>query len=253
VATPRDFRVHDHLARVYQKQGHSAEAEKEYSLSSQLRAHYDEASRVAVACSQELETHGLGAAQPTCQQLFDSRDPDKLTTLGMLYGRHGFFAAAVDPLAQAARLDPDSSEIQHDLGLTYFRLHRYQEARAPLEKAVALRPDFFGSCALLGATLYALGELEPSYASLRHAHQLNPQDQDTAHLLFSAAIVLAEREFNSKEYEKSLAHLQAAADTRPADPDVHRRLAEVYDLLGRQAEAEREREEAKRLARTHTP
>ena len=249
-ATPRDFRVHDHLARVYQKQGRHAEAEKEYALSSHLREHVDEASRVAVACSRELETGGLREARATCQQLFDSRDPDELTTLGMLYGRHGFFAEAVEPLEQAARLDPDSSEIQHDLGLTYFRLRRYKEARAPLEKAAALRPDFFGSSALLGATLYALDEHELSFPVLRHAHQLNPQDRDTAGLLFSAAVFLAQSEFKRRRYEKCLPYLQVAAELRSADPEVHRRLAEVYGLLGRRAEADVEQGEADRLSGT---
>ena len=249
VTNPRDSRVHDHLARVYQKQGRRASAEREYNLSSQLRASVDAASRVAVACGQELETHGLNEARETCRQLLDSRDPDKLATLGLLYGQHGFFAEAVEPLEQAARLDPDSSEIQHDLGLTYFRLRRYKEARPPLEKAVALRPDFFGSCALLGATLYTLGQYELSYAALGHAHQLNPQDQDTASLLFSDAVVLAQSEFKQKEYEKSLAYLHVAAALRSADPDVHRRLAAVYGLLGRRAEADREREDAERLGK----
>lgn len=252
VATPRDFRVHDHLGRVYQKQGRRADAENEYALSSQLRAHVNEASRLAVTCSMELETQDLREGRATCQQLFDSRDPDKLVTLGLLYGRHGFFAEAVDPLEQAARLDPDSSEIQHDLGLTYFRLRRYKEARASLEKAVALRPDFFGSCALLGATLYALGEHELSYPALRHAHQLDPRHQDTARLLFSVAVGLAQTEFKEKRYEECLHDLQVAAEVRPTDPDVHRRLAEVYGVLGRSAEAAREQGESDRLARDHT-
>jgi tetratricopeptide (TPR) repeat protein len=252
-ANPRDYRVRDHLARVYQKQGHRAKAESEYNLASQLRTSADAATRAAVVCGQELESHGLSEASETCRQLLDSRDPDKLTTLGLLYGRHGFFAEALEPLEQAARLDPDSSEIQHDLGLTYFRLRRYKEARAPLEKAVAIRPDFFGSCALLGATLYSLGEHELSYTALRHAHQLNPQDEDTASLLFSDAVVLAQSEFKDKEYEKCLAHLQVAAELRSADPQVHWRLADVYGLLGRRAEADRERADAERLGKATAP
>jgi len=179
--------------------------------------------------------------------LFDARDPDKLTTLGMLYGRHGFFAEAVAPLEQAARLDPDSSEIQHDLGLTYFRLRRYKEARVALEKAVAWRGDFFGSCALLGATLYALGDQASSYPVLRHAHQLNPEDQDTAHLLFNVAMVLAQGEFQERRYEKCLSYLEAAAEANPSDPGVHRRLAAVFGLLGRPADQDREQSEADRL------
>ena len=123
-------------------------------------------------------------------------------------------------MEQAARLDPDSSEIQHDLGLTYFRLRRFKEARAPLEKAVELRPDFFGSSALLGATLFTLGEYELSYAALRHAHQLDPQDQDTAGLLFNDTMLLARSEFKQKQYEKCLAYLKAAAELRSDDPTL---------------------------------
>ena len=249
VAGGRDYRVHDHLARVYQKQGRRAKAEDEYNLSSQLRASVDAASSVAVACGRELETGGLTEARETCRRLLDSRDPDKLATLGLLYGQHGFFEEALEPLEQAARLDPDSSEIQHDLGLTYFRLRRYKEARAPLEKAVELRPDFFGSSALLGATLFTLGEYELSYAALHHANRLDPRDQDTAGLLFSDAMVLAQSEFKQKEYEKCLAHLKAAAELRSDDPEIHLRLADVYGLLGRQAEADREREDAARLGK----
>ena len=249
ITNGRDFRVHDHLARVYQKQGRHTKAEDEYNLSSRLRASVDVASSVAVACGRDLESHGLVEARDTCRRLLDSRDPDKLTTLGLLYGQHGFFEEALEPLEQAERLDPDSSEIQHDLGLTYFRLRRFKEARAPLQKAVELRPDFFGSSALLGATLFTLGEYELSYAALIHAHQLDPHDQDTAVLLFNDAMLLAQSEFKQKQYEKCLAHLKAAAELRSDDPEIHLRLADVYGLLGRQAEADRERENAARLGR----
>jgi len=113
----------------------------------------------AASCSRRNQYE---EAQPACDQLFDPNDPDRLNTLGRLYGQHGHFAEAVRPLEEAARLDRDSSETQHNLGLTYFRLRRYAEARAALEQAVALRPDFFGSNGLLGATLYALGEDDAS-------------------------------------------------------------------------------------------
>jgi len=252
-ATPRDFRVHDHLARVFQRQGNRSEAEREYTLSAQLHERVDEASRLAVACSRELETGRRAEARTTCQQLLDSRDPDKLATLGLLYGQHGYYEESVEPLEQAARLDPESSEIQHDLGLSYFRLRRYKEARAPLEKAVVLRPDFFGSTALLGATLFALNDDERSYPLLYHAHQLNPQEEDTSNLLFKVAVVLAQEEFKQKKYERCVPYLKAAAELHPADAEVHQRLAEAYMMLGRHAEADREKAEAKRLAQGRPP
>ena len=243
-ADARDYRVPDHLARVYLRTGRKAEAEKQFELSARLRQRYDEASRQAVLCNQLLETQPWNEAQPACQQLFVSNDADKLTTLGMLYGQHLHYAEAVQPLLAASRLDPDSSEIQHDLGLTYFRLQRYPEARAALEKAVALRPDFFGSAALLGATLYTLGEDEAAYRLLDHAHALNPQDRDTSNLLFKEALILANREEGRKKYDSALAFLQTAAQLRPDDAQVQARLAAVSKQLGSTADPKQPQQDA---------
>jgi tetratricopeptide (TPR) repeat protein len=228
-ADPQDYRVPDHLARVYQREGRKEEAEKQFALTSEMRQRLDDASRQAVACSQLLESKPLEEAQPACQQLFDASDPARLTTLGMIYGQHGYFDQALAPLLEASRLDPDSSEISHDLGLTYFRLRRYAEARAALEKAVALRPDFFGSNAILGATLYALGEDEACYKVLLHAHALNPGDLDTADLLFKEAVILADKEEAQHNDGLALAHLKTAAQVHPDDERVQQRLAALAE------------------------
>ena len=226
-ADPRDYRVPDHLARAYQREGRKTEAEKQFALSSQLRQRYDQASQQAVACSQLLETKPLEVAKPACEQLFDPHDPDWLTTLGLLYGQHGRYEEALKPLDDACRLDPDSFEINHDLGLSYFRLRRYGAARKPLEKAVALRPDFFGSNALLGATLYTLGEDEAAYRVLGHAHALNPEDGDTANLLFKEALILTSKEETEKKYTSALAYLRTAGQLQPQDEEVQRRISEL--------------------------
>jgi predicted Zn-dependent protease len=82
---PRDPRIPDHLARLYQKQGRREEAEKQFRLSAQLREHDHEAFEQAVACSRELEAKSGSDATSVCQQIFDSNDPDKLRRLGLLY------------------------------------------------------------------------------------------------------------------------------------------------------------------------
>jgi Flp pilus assembly protein TadD len=246
-ADPRDFRVPDHLARTYLKEGRREEAEREFQRSAELRERYNDTARVAVNCSRELETKPLEEARATCQQLSQPGDPGMLTTLGMLYGQHGYYLAALPAFEEAARLDPESSEVQHDLGLTYFRLKRYSEARGPLEHAVTLRPDFFGSSALLGATLYTLKEDETAYRVLSHAHELNPQEADTQKLLFNTALVLASKKLTARDYAACVAYLQKAVECNPDDAEVHRRLAAVYTLMGRQSEAEAENREAERL------
>jgi tetratricopeptide (TPR) repeat protein len=245
---PNDFRVPDHLARVYQKLGRRHGAEREYARSADLRRRYDETARQAVECSRALETQSLDSSIAVCQVLSASEDADKLTTLGMLYGNHGHFAEALEPLRRAAALDPDSSEVQHDLGLTYFRLKRYSEARAPLERAVELRPDFFGSNALLGAVLFVLKEDQAAFRVLDHAHGLNPRDADTVQLLFKTALSLGRTRMIGKRYEEGLSYLRKAVELEPTEAAPHLALAQTFQALGRPAEAEQERESAEHLA-----
>lgn len=245
---PRDYRIPDHLARIYQRQGHSEEAEKEYAESAKLRQNYNQAAEDGVKCSAALEKGEADVARGACAKLDQPDDPDRLTALGMIYGRHGHYANAVEPLRRAAELDPDSYEIEHDLGLTYFRLKRYQEAREPLERSVALRPDFFDSNALLGATLFTLQEDSQAYEALVHAHRLNPEDGDTKELLFKTATVLGAKSHKAKSYAEALKYLQVAEELKPQDPQVHERLAVVYGEAGDPRRAETEKQMAKSLA-----
>lgn len=250
-ADPHDYRIPDRIARVYQKMGQKPEAEKEYKLSEAMRQRYDEATAQAVACSQALETESLKLARQTCQRLFIPGDSARLTTLGMLYGRHGDYPDALAALQAAVRLDPDSFGIQHDLGFTLFRLARYQDALGPLEKAVRLRPDFFASNALLGAAFFMLHEDAQAYPVLEHAQKLNPGDAGVVRLLFGVDTELAKEQFAAKKYQQALRYLQEAEVLRPSDPQTHRRLADIYGLLNRTHQAEQEQRAATELVGTH--
>ena len=230
---PRDFRIHYKLARALQQAGRRQESEREYALSTTMREHYNESARQSVACVQALRTEPIAAAREICNRLFDPTDPDKLTTLGMIYGENGKYEEAVKPLNRAATLDPDSFEIYHNLGLTYFRLKRFAEARDPLEKAVSLRPDFFGSNALLGATLYALKDDRVAYNVLDFAHQLKPDDNDTTELLFRVCVILGNKTAEAADYVASLKFLGKAADLHPGNPELMRRIAEIKELSTR--------------------
>ena len=244
----RDFRIPDHLARIYQREGRSAEAGKEYARAAALRQNYNRAAEDGIACSHALEAGSTDRAREACAGLFQPGDPDRLTLLGIIYGQHGQYGEALGPLQRAAALDPDSYEIEHNLGLTLFRLKRYGEARAPLERAVALRPDFFESSALLGAALFLLKDDPKAYSVLCHAHRLNPEDRDTADLLFNTASVLAAKSFEARDYSETAEYLLQAENLKPEDPRVHARLADLYRRTGDVRRAEIESESASRLA-----
>jgi tetratricopeptide (TPR) repeat protein len=244
---PHDFRVHEQLARVYQKSGRQEEAEKLYALSAQQWQTLRESRNQAIECDHALDTQALEKAQTVCDKLFDLTDPDKLTILGELYGRQGYYTQALKPLEIVASFSSDSFDLQYNLGLTYFHLKRYAEARAPLERAVRLRPDYFGSSALLGASLYALRDDQQAFDILSRAHQLKPQDKGTSNLLFKESEILGQEKCASREYVSCARYWRKAAELEPTVAEVHRHLAEVYRWLGQTDEAAREGEAAERL------
>jgi tetratricopeptide (TPR) repeat protein len=245
---PRDSRVQDRLGLLYRIAGRKEEAEKAFARAAELRKRELERSRLSTNCTQELETATLEKARPVCEQLFDPRDPDKLTSLGTIYGAHQDYVDALRPLRRAAELDPKSCPILYNLGLAYFRLGRYAAARPPLEKAAASWPDLYDVNALLGAVLYRLDDQLAAYRVLSHAHELNPENAETEGLLFSAAIQLARESLGKKQFTDSVRCLETATELRPGDPEPHRLLAEAYGAMGQGAQAAKERREAGRLS-----
>lgn len=229
-ADPKDFRIPDHLARVYQREKRMTEAEEAYKVSAQLHQYYDQRSSQALECEQALNTKPLNQARRVCQSLATLSDPDMLTLLGMIYGQHSDYSNALPPLVHAAQMDPDSWEIQHNLGLTYFRLKQYPPAVIALQRAVLMRPDYFGSNALLGASLYALKRDKSAFPVLAHAHELNPADEDTSRLLFNEALVLGREAFFAHHYEDCVKFLSVASALHPDDSSVRRKLDEVKRL-----------------------
>jgi tetratricopeptide (TPR) repeat protein len=175
-ARPGDYHVHYRLARVYAGAGRKSDAEREYDLYKKYRDAERNAEEQLRVCNAALEARTLDKIAESCSHAADPNDSEKLVLLGQLYGEHGYFAEAVEPLRRAAELDPGSFEAWHNLGLSYFRLKRYPAARQALEKAVALRPDVFDTLNLLGATLYVLGDDRAALPVLDRAHQLRPDD-----------------------------------------------------------------------------
>jgi hypothetical protein len=94
-----------------------------------------------------------------------------------------------------------------------------------------------------------LGEVQKGYAALHHAHELNPQDPATADLLYRAALALAKKRRETRQYAESLRYLGEAAQLRPKEPEPHQRMAEIYTLTARTVEATAEQREAERLAK----
>lgn len=250
---PRDARVTYQLGLVYRKQGREQEARETLARSETLRQRNSDESKVRLECAQKLQSGPQQEARAICDQLYDDNNADKLTELGSLYGQHGQPEAALKPLKRAAELAPQSPQTQYNLALTYFQLNQIDQARVPLQAALKRWPDLFQLNALYGAVLLKSHQLKEGHAALRHAHDLNPSDAATDNLLYLSTLDLARQSRASKQYPDSLTFLEEASALRPMDPEPHRGMAEIYQLMGDAKKAATEQEQANRLAANQSP
>ncbi len=248
LVNPRDSRIPYQLGFVYRKLGREEEAQKAMALSSQLHRLDDSEAQLRTECGEKLDEGTREEAHAVCDKLYHEDDADRLTSLGMIYAKHGDLDAALKPFLRAAELSPHSPQVQYNLALTYFQLNRLQEARPPLETALKRWPDLFPLNALYGAVLTKMGEEERGYDVLMHAHQLNPQDTSTPNTLYLLALKLAEKDQAAKQYPSALQYLSEAATMRPSEAEPHRAMAEVYTKLGQATKAAVENKEAERLS-----
>jgi tetratricopeptide (TPR) repeat protein len=248
-ANPRDSRVQYQLGVVYRKLDREDEARKALALSKELRERDNNESQLRRECAEKLEQGPRDEAHALCDQLYDPDNAERLTTLGTLYGQHGDPEKALQPFRRAAELAPQSPQTQYNLAMAYYQLHRFDEAQVPLAGALKRWPDLFQLNSLYGAVLLELGEVQKGYAALHHAHELNPQDSATADLLYRAALALAKKSQETRQYAESLRYLGEAAQLRPKEPEPHQRMAEIYTLTARTVEATAEQREAERLAK----
>jgi hypothetical protein len=69
-------------------------------------------------------------------------------------------------------------------------------------------------------------------------------------MLYSTTLQLAQKSQEARDYSRSLTYLQEAAKLRPERPEPHRRMAEIYSLTTRAAQATAEQREADRLSKS---
>jgi Flp pilus assembly protein TadD len=251
--TPQDAHVYERLGALYRETDRAAESEKAFAQAAELRQKDLATSKLRIDCAQKLESGSLDQARPVCDQLLDRSDAARLTILGTLYGAHGDYAAALQPLQRAAELDPKSPQMQYNVALVYVRLNRFEDARKALDPVVKLWPDLVQINALLGAALYKLGDQPQAYRVLTRAHELDPQDSATTNMLFESAIMLAEKGLARGEYASAVAYLGEAVRLDPQDPEPHRLLADAYRASNRPSEAGDEQRQFQQLSAKPRP
>jgi len=224
---PRDSRVHQMLARAYQRLGENGNAEKEFAETRRLHAYYLDGSVAIGGCRALLLKHDVDAAWAMCRPLTETDDVDKIVAIGMLFGEAQQYQPAFEAWQKAVALDPDSSEIQYNLALTGFHLKNMLLARKHAELAVRQRPDFVEANVLYGTILYMGAEDREALAVLTHAHELKPDDAGIRRLLSEELAIAADQHARNQDWRQAAELLEKAVVLAPDLPQISAKLAQV--------------------------
>ncbi len=148
---------------------------------------------------------------------------------------------AVKAKRKAAELMPDSVNLHYELGKVLMQARDYEAAVPELEFVVAKMPGSWKTRIMLAISDDRTNRLPQAIAECEKVLAVLPDQYGTT-LLLGRDLVRAGKP------EDALPKLMKAASLRPQAPQPHLSLADAYDKLGRNEDAERERGMGKRLA-----
>ncbi len=152
--------------------------------------------------------------------------------LGVGLMQAGDFAAAVESLEQANRLEPNRGLTLIALGLGYNSRKMYAEARSYLQRGIELEPESIDGIAALAESEEGLGELDAAEA---HARQVLAKagNHPNAHLVLGLVLMKRER------IEEARDAFLSAVSAEPLLAKAHYQLSLAYSRLGDPASAEK--------------
>jgi len=154
---------------------------------------------------------------------------DSHRVLGRVLADKGQVDEGVAELNDAIRIRPTFWNNYFTLGFVLYNAGRYEFALEAYRRTTELRPDHAGAFQMLGTVQYVLGTIDQAIGNFEHAVRLGPSAAAYSNLAFAY--------FTADRYEDALQAYEAALKQSPRSPLNHRNIADVYQRLGRTADA----------------
>jgi len=152
------------------------------------------------------------------------------------------YTKAVPILRRAVELRPDLTVPRYQLGSALFETDDFAGAAAEFEAALARVPDWAEARFSLATTYARMDRMQDAIREYQKVVELRPRHYG-AYLLLGRALAL------SGNPEAAIPNLEKAAALQPKSAEPHAFLADAYDQLGKEQDAQRERSEVGRLTR----
>lgn len=171
--------------------------------------------------------------------MLDSADVDTLTTIGRLHMSAGRYPAAVDTLTRAVALKPDHLQAVHAQADSLLRAGRTVEGEKQRKEAERLQERAVARERLrrTAGMLAAQAELHMGKRQYGSAIAIWRQVIELEGGRATNYLHLAEALAGAGRLAEAAAQIQLAIASPNAGPEAHRRLADVYASLGRNAES----------------
>ena len=163
--------------------------------------------------------------------------------LGTWLMREEEFPKAVPPLQRALEMDPDSNGARFLLGKCLLMIQDYDAAIPVLEKLVAKVPNSVEAHSFLELAYARTNRPADAIKECRIVLQFDPDD-------YGSYLILGQSLARLGDPQAGMATLKKAASMEPKDPTPHAWLADIYDQMGKKADAKQQRAEAERLGAT---
>ena len=160
--------------------------------------------------------------------------------LGGCYMEDKDYEKAVPELRKAVQLDPGFTHAEMTLGRTLVESKDYEGAATAFEHVIKAQPFLMEAHVYLVVVYAHLNRVPEEIRECRTVLEVIPEH-------YGSNLNLGRFLAQSGDLEGAILSLQKAASIRPTVPVPHIYLADVYAKLGREADAQREREEAERL------
>jgi len=198
----------------------------------------DPAFRPIETTAQELIGEAVRAARRLVERFPD--DPASIDVLARLQHHFGNSAEAIDAWKRCLRLDPSFVDAYYGIGSAATSRQQYDQAAQCYRRAMALDPASPKAPIDLAYALMSQGKLTEVVAVL---------EESTGGGLRSmpAFLLLGQAYHQLKQYEKAKQSFETAVRIAPDYPSAHYGLAMACARLGQKDQAEKHREEFRRL------
>jgi type IV pilus assembly protein PilF len=155
-----------------------------------------------------------------------------LEDMGISLVRQGNLRGGLENLLKAAELDPQNSDLHHELAIVYRDLKEYDLSLRHFKRALSLRPKFPEAQNNLGTLYLLMNRWDLAIDSFQAAiDNILYQTPEIAYNNMGLAY------YNKALYEKAIQSYQKALDTSPGYSACHANLGLVYETLNRQEDA----------------